>query len=231
MFIPAQKLLPQYSSITGIQRFSSVVLNDNCTMTPKIFADELGKVKKIYLKNNQYDLFCEEANCFADKLISSERNDLAGIIISSLCKLTEFIPEKLEKFAQKGYEIAKRNGDYVHMMSRLNNLRKIYQGHPDRLYDYVQVLYKQEKCLKELTFHYDTAVGSYHSLVRKPATKNEYEVMLAYVQTEIGKLTRKKHPEDALKKLLNARDIFEKHKNYRNVGYIDMLILKINNNI
>lgn len=61
------------------------------------------------------------------------------------------------------------------------------------------------------------------------ASRTDYENMLAYVQTEIGKLTRKKHPQDAYNKLINAREIFEKRGNYQSVGYIDMLISKINN--
>lgn len=183
------------------------------------------------MKAKQGDFFCTQADELAEKLIESSNNDFAGIIMSKLCKITEFLPDKLERFAKKGYAIAKSNGDYVHMMARLNNLRKVYQGRYDRLYDYIQVLYKQEKCLKEMTNHYDSAVGTYKSIVRNAASCREYENMLAYVQTEIGKLTRKKYPHDAQSKLLNARQIFEKRGNHQSVGYIDMLLDKISANL
>lgn len=223
-----QKLLTQFSSTSALQRFSAFVLENPKQISPRMFADEFNKVQKVYLKERQRDLFCAEADVLAQKLMSSENHDFASIVISALCKITEFMPNQLEGFAKKGYEIAKLKGDYVHMMARLNNLRKVYQGDYNKLYDYVQVLYKQEKCLKELTNHYETAVGTYQTLVRKAASKNDYETMLAYVQTEIGKLTRKKHPQDALVKLLNAREIFEKRGNHQSVNYIDMLISKIN---
>lgn len=227
----SQKLLTQFSSTSAMQRFSVFVLDNQKQMSPSMFAEEFGKIQKIYLKDKQRDLFCSEADMLAGQLVNAENNDFAGIIMSVLCKLTEWMPEKLEQFALKGYEIAKANGDPVHMMARLNNLRKIYQGDYNRLYDYVQVLYKQEKCLKELTNHYDTLVDSFRSVTRGIASRNDYENMLAYVQTEIGKLTRKKHPHDAQVKLLNAREIFEKRGNMQSVNYIDILLSKIQNNI
>ena len=65
------------------------------------------------------------------------------------------------------------------------------------MYDYIQVLYKQEKCLKELTNHYESAIASFQTVVKNAASRTDYENMLAYVQTEIGKLTRKKHQNAA----------------------------------
>lgn len=223
------KLLNQSTSISALQRFSIFVLDNQKQISPRVFADEFGKVQKIYLSEKQRDLFCAEANVLAEELMAIENKDFASIIMSVLCKMTEFFPEQLEGFAKKGYEIAKSRGDYVHMMARLNNLRKVYQGNYDKLYDYIQVLYKQEKCLKELTNHYESAIASFQSVTKNAASRSDYENMLAYVQTEIGKLTRKKHPQDAYNKLINAREIFEKRGNHQSVGYINMLISKINN--
>ncbi len=224
-----QKLITQFSSVSGLQRFSVFVLNNQKQISPRVFADEFGKLQRVYLKDKQQDLFCSEADVLAQKLLETENHDFASIIMSALCKITEFLPDQLEGFAKKGYEIAKKKGDYVHMMARLNNLRKVYQGDYDKLYDYIQVLYKQEKCLKELTNHYESAIASFQTVVRNAASRSDYENMLAYVQTEIGKLTRKKHPQDAYNKLINAREIFEKRGNHQSVSYIDMLISKINN--
>lgn len=225
------KLIAQTAQIPTFEKFSRFVLENSEKITPRDFSLDLGKVQKWYMGTGpQRDLFCADADKLAGKLVESKNNDLAGIIMSSLCKLNEFFPDKLETFAKKGYEIAKSNGDYVHMMARLNNLRKIYQDRYDKLFDYIQVLYKQEKCLKELTNHYDSAISSYQTVFRKAASKSDYENMLAYVQTEIGKLTRKKHPLDAKAKLINAREIFEKRGNQQSVRYIDLLLSKINAN-
>lgn len=222
-------MIAQTAQVPTFERFARFILENQHTITPKDFSLDLGKVRKWYGPDR--DTFCTNANGLADKLVESKNNDFAGIIMSELCKLVEFFPDKLEGFAKKGYEIAKNNGDYVHMMARLNNLRKVYQGRYERQFDYVQVLYKQEKCLKELTNHYETAVSSYQSIFRKPASKKDYETMLAYVQTEIGKLTRRKHPRDAYSKLLNAREIFKQRGNHQSVEYINMLLYKIENKL
>ncbi len=221
------KLLPPYYPPTRLERFSNLVLNTQNQMSTQNFSEEFGKIQRQYLIEKQKDLFCSEADRFADKLIEYENNDFAGIIMSALCKLTQFFPEKQEPFAIKGYEIAKANGDPIHMMARLNDLRKIYYRRPEKLYQYIQVLYKQEKCLKELTRNYDNAVNSYQSVTRQAAKQRDYEQMLAHVQTEIGKITKRKHPHDAKSKLLSAREIFEQRGNTKNVEYINMLLAEI----
>lgn len=205
------------------KNFSEFILANKKSVSPRVFSQQYSPFVRIMKR----DEFCTESEKLATALTKENENGFAGIIYSTLCKVTEFFPNELEKFALKGYEIAQSNGDYVHMMARLNNLRKVYDGRPEKLYDYVQTLYKQEKCLKQLTRHYDECVRDFQSVIREPATLEQYEGMLAYVQTEIGKLTKKKHPNDALNKLLSARHIFEKQNNIRSVNYIDMLIGEI----
>ncbi len=214
-------------TLPSFREFAGFVMANHKQISPRAFAKGLEKMQKSYLYARQKDLFCSEAEAFATELAKEKHNDFAGIIMSVLCKITEFFPERLEPLAQKGYEIAKANGDYIHMMARLNNLRKIYQGIPDKLYDYIQVLYKQESCLIELTSNYDSAISTYHTVTRKPTAKKEYEQMLAFVQTEIAKLTRRKHPESAQKRLLSAREIFEQSGNKQHIPYIDMLLNKL----
>lgn len=217
----ARKLIPYFN------QFSEFVIKNQRRMTPGNFSEELGYVQRDFVNAGRGKLFCIEADHLAQNLVKSNNQDFPGIIYSALCKLTENFPAQLEYFAQKGYEVAKNNGDYVHMMARLNDLRKVYMNRPEKLYDYIQVLYKQEKCLKQLTNHYDSAVQTFQSVSRKPASKEEYRKMLAYIQTEIGKLTKKKHPHDAEKKLNNAKQIFQDNGDYKSVNYIDMLLFEI----
>lgn len=220
-------LLAKTITLPSFREFAGFVMANYKEISPRIFAQEFGKIQKTYLCAQQKDLFCSEAESFATELAKEKHTDFAGIIMSALCKITQFIPERLEPLAVKGYEIAKANGDYIHMMARLNDLRKIYQGIPDLIYDYVQVLYKQENCLKELTSNYDTVISNYRTVTRKPTERKEYEQMLAFVQTEIAKLTRRKHPQSAQQRLLSAREIFEQSGNKQHIPYIDMLLSKL----
>ena len=142
-------------------------------------------------------------------------------------KLTIF-PENKNPFAIKGYEIAKANGDPIHMMARLNDLRKTYYRRPEKLYQYIQVLYKKKNSLKELTRNYDNAVNSYQSVTRQSCKQRDYEQMLAHVSNRKSvKLQKEKRPHDAKSKLLSAREIFEQRGNTKNVEYINMLLLKL----
>lgn len=212
-----------------IENFSRFLAQSKGQISPQTFADEFSKIRRNYLSSSQRDTFCSEADILATKMIEENNTDFAGIILSSLCKLTQYLPEQLEHFALKGLQVAKSNKDTVHIMARLNDLRKIYYRRPDKLYEYIQVLYQQEKCLKELTRNYDQAIGSFHSLSRIAAQKRDYDLMLAHVQTEIGKLTKRKHPQDAQAKLISARQTFETRGYKQNVEYIDMLLNEINN--
>ena len=45
-------------------------------------------------------------------------------------------------------------------------------------------------------------------MARNAAPQRDYKLMLAHVQTEIGKITKRKHPLDAKSKLISAREIF-----------------------
>ena len=215
-----QKLLPYYPP-TKLEQFSRFVFDNQNQISPRIFAEEFGKIERQYLIEKQKDLFCSEADRFAGQLAEHENNDFAGIIMSALCKLTQLFPEKQEPFAIKGYKIAKANGDPIHMMARLNDLRKIYYRRSEKLYKAL------EKCLKELTKNYANAIKSYKSVTRQAAKQRDYEQMLAHVQTEIGKITKRKHPHDARAKLLSAREIFKQHGNTKNVKYINMLLSEI----
>lgn len=221
------KLLPKYEPISSLEKFSSLILNNPKKMSPQSFAYELSQLQKHYLKSKQRDLFCSEAGILADKLAEQNNHDFAGIIISALCKLTQFFPEQLEPFAIKGFHIAKANGDYIHMMARLNDLRKIYFRRPEKLREYLKILYKQEKCLKELTCHYTESVDSYKTLGRSAADKKQYIQMLAHIQTEIAKLTKRKHPQEARTKLLSARELFNSQGNHQHLEYINMLLSEI----
>lgn len=51
--------------------------------------------------------------------------------------------------------------------------------------------------------------------------------MLAHVQTEIGKITKRKHPVEAKERLLSARETFETRGYEQNVQYIKMLLDEI----
>lgn len=224
--------MPSISTMTNrvlpdFKKFSEFVMQNQKQMTPMEFSKQLGEVQRGYRIAKQRELFCQEADKLADKLVESENGDFAGIIYSAITKLTEFFPKELEIYAQKGAKVAEANGDYLHLMSRLNNLRKVYIDRYDQLYNYINTLYAQERCLKKITGSYDTITQQYKTVTRKAAPKETYENMLACVRTELAKLIWKKHPHQAEQKFLEARKIFEQKGQQQSLEYIDFMLTKI----
>lgn len=207
-----------------LETFTDFIQQNRQNLTPQKFSKKFIKLQNSISNRQEQDLFFLESDKLAQTFVEQKEGDIASIIYSTLCRMTEFIPNQLERFAQKGYEVAKTKGDNIHMMARLNNLRKVYYRRPDKLKQYLNVLYNQEACLANITQNYEQTVSGYQSLIRKPATREQYEQMLAHVQTEIAKLTKRKHPQEALEKLLSAREIFQQRGNNQSVSYIDMLI-------
>jgi hypothetical protein len=221
------KIIPPMQALEEFSKFKNAVFKNSAQMTPVEFSKGYRDIQKNCLPSLKRDVFCREAEKFASELVENKSTDFAGIIMSSLCKLTDFYPQLQEGFAIKGYHIARANGDILHEMARLNDLRKIYYQKPDRVKDYIGVMYAQEGCLKQLVYNYDSAVSTYHSIQRTPASQKEYKTMLAFVQTELAKLTKRKHPVGAMNKLVNAREIFVENNNKQSVQYIDMLLGEI----
>ena len=63
-----------------------------------------------------------------------KNNDFAGIIMRCLVsKLTQFFQKNKNPLQLKGMKSQKANGDPIHMMARLNDLRKIYYRRPEKI--------------------------------------------------------------------------------------------------
>lgn len=212
------------NTIPIFRSFSKFVLENERMITPRVLSEHFINFQKSLERSAEVDEFCREADDLASKLFQDEKMDLAGIIYSGLCKMGG---RDMQVFAQKGYEVAEANGDYIHMMARLNDLRRVYYRDPSKVNEYVRVLYKQEKCLKHLTRNYDEDVKNFHSVIRRPGSFVEYETMLAHVRTDIGKLTWRKHPNDARHKLLLAKATFDKIGYTDSSKYIENLLKKI----
>jgi len=220
-------MIPNRITFPGVNNFGDFILQNRKMVSHRVFAEEYGKLERYYIKHHEEDKFNKESNVLLERLLKEQELDFAGIVISILCKLNQSNPRYLEYFAQKGYNLSKIKGDYVHMMARLNDLRKLYIDCKERLFDYIQILYKQEKCLLQLTRNYPETSSNFRTVNRQIASREAYEHMLAFIQTEIAKLTRKKHPHHAIKKLISAQEIFRKNRNTRSLNYINGLIREI----
>ena len=214
-------------NLPDFRKFSKFIFSNQEKITPNFFATELRSIKNDYMLANERQLFCQRADRLAEQLESVQNRNFAGIVYSLLAKITEPFPKELEYYAYKGYKAAQRNNDPIHMLARLNDIRRLIYCQPARLHDYVNILFEQERCLKTITSSYDKVVGQFHTISRPQAPRKDYETMLAYIQTELSKLIWKKEPDLALKKLKSAQDIFRRTGEKGNREYITLLMCRI----
>lgn len=230
--MPITQALLQKIQIPEVGRLADYVIQNNRNISPKFLSREFLTMQNRYA-DRYYNTFCHDADVMGKCLERGKNPELPGIIYSAMCKLTEYFPHQLEYFAKKGYQVAERNGDYIHMMARLNDLHNVYRNNPNKLMQYIDVLYGQERCLKELCYNYDNAISTFRSVTRQPAPRESYYLILANTQTELAKLIRRKHPDQAERKLLSARNIYSRDKiespkkNQASIKYIDQLLHKI----
>ena len=217
-------------TINTLRSFGEFVLANEKRITPRVFADEFWKLEKQYARGGNIDTFCRESDNLAQMLFNHYKDDYVGIIMSVLCKTNEARPQALEYFAWKGFDIARMNRDFVHMMARLNDLRNVYIENPACFRQYMDVLFRQEHCLHKLTSYYDDVSKNYHSVSREIAPRGTYEEMLAYTQTEIGRITKYSNPKDARYKLSSAHNIFLKRGKHKHAEYVRKLLRDIDRN-
>jgi len=213
--------------LPDIKYFCQYVANAKNNVGRKFFAGEFSRIKNAYLRYGQEDTFCIESDRLADRLMEKNNFDFVGIIMSALCKINEDMPHNLEYFARKGYMASYRNGDYIHAVARLNDLRRIYMGKPEKRYEYLHILYKQEHFLQEMVHDYAGTVSAFRTIKRAAAPKGTYEQMLAYTKTEISKLTYHKNPHGAMTKLNTAMQLFRKADNTHGLNYAKLIVRNI----
>lgn len=213
--------------LPDIKYFCKYVADTRNNVSRRFFAGEFGRIKNAYLRNGQEDTFCFETDRLADRLMRNNNFDFVGIIMSALCKINENLPHNLEYFAKKGYAASCQNGDFIHAVARLNDLKRIYMGNPRKRAEYLQVLYKQEQFLQEMVQNYTGTVSSFCTIKRAAAPKDTYEQMLAYTKTEISKLTYRSNPREAMTKLNRAMQIFKKADNTHGWNYATLIVRNI----
>ena len=204
-----------------LKSFSDFMLKNRSEITERFFCDELANISKGYYRNKS--VFYKEIDSLGDTFIKNGDYELAGIVYSRLCKFAYDDPQALEFFARKGYDVAEKSGDIIHMNSKLSYLRDIIIPDRSRNIELIQIMQRMEEMLKTITENYDSTVKSFHSLVTKPSSLDKYKLMLARIQTDLAKYTKRTHPEYAKSRLNSAKEIFREYNQDRSIGYIDLL--------
>ena len=209
------------STTQYLKSFSDFILKNRAEVSERLFCDELANISKGYYKNKS--VFYKEIDSLGDTFIKNGDYELAGIVYSRLCKFACDDKKALEFFARKGYDVAEKSGDIIHMNSKLSYLRDIIMSDRSRNIELIQIMQRMEEILKTITENYDSTVKSFHSLATKPSSLDKYKLMLARIQTDLAKYTKRTEPEAAKSRLNSAKQIFIEYNQDRSIAYIDLL--------
>ena len=190
------------------------------------FISQLGKFEKQYKKAGLERSFAGNIFDFAEKLRSMGIEDLPGIIYSALVKMPFIKPHVKEVYARKGLEFAEEQGDYIHILSRLVDLEKLYKQTKDS-HNYARTLFQEEKVLIAICNDYANAKKNFKTYNRENSPLKKYEIELAKTRVDIAKVILKTNPNQARIVLEKARKIFKREERQKEVDFINLMLSEI----
>ena len=186
-------------------------LKRNFKINTSDFSEELTVLGINFEKQNQKPVLNKAAKKLAETIVSLGDNNLAGIVYSFLIKFNEGNAKLVEELATNALAIAKRQHDPVHIMARANDLKEIYNVVSPKSDKLLDVLYTEKRALKDIVTNYDNVQKRHNTITKKMKPVGVYEVKLASVKYDIGKLLVDKDPNLAKSELQESMAIYEKY--------------------
>lgn len=186
-------------------------LKRNFKINTSDFSEELTVLGINFEKQNQKPVLNKAAKKLAETIVSLGDNNLAGIVYSFLIKFNEGNAKLVEELATNALAIAKRQHDPVHIMARANDLKEIYKVVSPKSDKLLDVLYTEKRALKDIVTNYDNVQKRHNTITKKMKPVGVYEVKLASVKYDIGKLLVDKDPNLAKSELQESMEIYEKY--------------------
>ena len=188
----------------------SLKIQNNKTNYSK-FSAKLSEIGDTFISTKQTDIFTKTTKRLAEKLVSTKKENLAGIIYSYLIKINKNNEKILEELATNALIIAKRQHDPLHIMARTNDLKIIYQHKPNNSTKLLKILYEEKRALTEIVKKYESLSQSHISISRELKPCEKYEEKLAAIKMEIGELLIKQNEKSsAVTELEQALSIYKK---------------------
>lgn len=210
-----------YQTITHAVRKKQKIDSSNFYAGFKTFAE-------IYQEKSKPNELIHLSRNMIEYLVNKGKEDLAGIAYSILIKLNKKNPKTAEDLALKGFAIAKRAKDPIHMFARARDIAEIYKKTDPGCDTHVKYLRIANKALKDLCKNYSTTADSrFHKISRDLKPLESYEFLLCSTKMDIIKYTYKQDPHNAKYELELAKDLLKKNKNSKNERSLEILSKRI----
>ena len=211
-------------------RFSKMMMRGQHRDTTYVVS-QLKQYEKQYKKLGMLDIFSDNISKLADGLHHRGMDDFAGIIYSNLVKMPNISPKQREIFAQRALEVAQNQGDSLHTLARIVDLKKVYQKN-GRKRQVIDTLFLEEKQLMSIIKDFEKSKGSYKTYARMASSLETYELRLAMARLDIAKGLMNSNPLAAERKIQYAIPVFEKFGRDKEVQFANTLLgqlsLKVN---
>ena len=182
------------------------------------FTKELNSFDDCFEANK--DIFNKKFRVLAETLVTSNKDNFAGVVYDFLIKHNESNVKLVQDFATCGLKIAKRLNDPVQIATRANDLRDVYKIFPPENEKFISVLYDEKRALHKIVTDYDSIKKVNKNIV----SKEEYQLLLADVKVDIG--MRHKDAKLAKQELIEARDIYAQQGLVKKVDRLNGLLNK-----
>ena len=205
--------------------FARESLNNKKTNAQYV-SSQLKRYENQYKKINALESFIENTSKLLVGLENRGLTDIAGIIYSGLVKIPTLTYETKEDIILKGLKNAKNNGDNVHALARIVDLKYLYKNCKAKK-KFIKTLFEEEKILKSIVDEYEKNKSAYRTVARSMSSIEKYNFKLATSKVDLGKALLRTNPEMAYAKLEEAQRIFLKQKKNKEADFVSDLIQQI----
>lgn len=206
-------------------RFSKMTINGQHRDATYIIS-QMKQYEKQYKKVGMLDVFCEQTARLADALHHRGLNDFAGILYSNLVKLPNIPPRQREVFAQRALEVAQIQGDLLHTLARIVDLKKVYQNN-GRKRQVIDALFLEEKQLMAIIKDFEKTKKSYKTYNRGVSPLETYRLRLAMARVDIAKGLMNSNPTTAENKIKLAIPTFKQFGREKELEFANVLLSQL----
>ena len=190
------------------------------------FVSQLNRFEKKYKQAGLENNFAETLFSFAQQMRKYEIKDFPGIIYSIIVKMPFITLERKETFALSALEFAHEQGDSIHALARIVDLKILYKQSKQN-HKYNKMLFQEEKELQKICSDFSNAKENFRTHSKEHNSLNRYQLQLAKTRVDMSKVLLKLDPKRAKKLLKKARITFELQARQKEVEFVDAMLLEI----
>ncbi len=226
-FTPAQILRQPKQALLALERETTERLQTNRSVDIKAFSRELHDIGEAFVYRSEVECLNKHGKRFAEMLVALGDSNLAGIVYSLIIRLNPKQVTIVDQVATKALAIAKRFHDPVHIMARANDLKEIYKISKPGGEDHLRRLQTEKRALNDICTNYEGVKKRYKSLRHEMKPVGSYELKLAAIRFEIAEILKNTNKNEAIKELLEAQKLLEKHGKGRLSTEIEKLLAEL----